>query len=426
MAWFREARFGLFIHWGLYCLPAGEWKGQPVAGIGEWIMNRAQIPVTEYSALAGRFDPEQFNAEQWVRMAQDAGMKYIVITAKHHEGFAMYHSLVTPYNIYDATPFHRDPIRELAQACARHGMKFGFYYSQSQDWHEPGGMGNTWDFGPDEAKDKNGAYDQYLHTKAEPQVAELLQNYGPVCLIWFDTPRVMAQGRGQRFVDLVHRYQPACLIDGRLGAAGDYSSTGDNVVPNADQAGDWETPATVNHTWGFKKDDTDWKAPGDILFKLVDIASKGGNYLLNVGPTSQGVIPAECQSNLLTVGRWLKVNGEAVYGAGRSPFGEEYGDYSAKLKDVNGKPVFLSFADWRCTTRPGKLYFTVFKMAHNAFELPEFKNEIKKSYLLSDASQAALAVSVTNNVRVVSVPRAVQNAMANVVVVDIGGDMVVR
>jgi alpha-L-fucosidase len=359
-------------------------------------------------------------------MAQDAGMKYIVITSKHHDGFAMYHSRATPYNIYDATPFHRDPIRELPQACAKHGIKFGFYYSQSQDWHEPGGMGNTWDFGPDDSKDKSGAYDKYLQSKAEPQVAELLQNYGPVCLIWFDTPRVMTKERGQRFVDLVHKYQPACLIDGRLGTAGDYSSTGDNVIPNGDQTGDWETPATVNHTWGFKKDDTDWKAPSDILFKLVDIASKGGNYLLNVGPTSLGVIPAECKSNLLTVGRWLKMNGEAVYGAGRSPFGEEFGDYSTKLKDINGKPVFLSYTDWRCTTRPGKLYFTVFKLGRGGFELPSFKNEIKKTYLLSDPTQTDLTINTTNGVRVVSIPRASQDPMANVIVMDIAGDKVER
>jgi alpha-L-fucosidase len=227
-------------------------------------------------------------------------------------------------------------------------------------------------------------------------------------------------------VDIVHSLQPACLIDGRLGTAGDYSSTGDNSIPNADQTGDWETPATVNHTWGFKKDDTDWKAPGDILFKLVDIASKGGNYLLNVGPTSLGVIPAECQSNLLTVGRWLKVNGEAVYGAGRSPFGDEFGDYSTKLKDAGGKPVFLSFTDWRCTTRPGKLYFTVFKMGRNGFELPAFKNEIKKTYLLSDPNQTDIPLTTTNDVRVVTVPRASQNAMANVVVVEIAGDTVER
>ena len=427
MAWFRQAKFGLFIHWGLYCIPAGEWQGKPVPGIGEWIMNRAQIPVKEYGQLAKQFDPVQFNAEAWVQMAQDAGMKYIVITAKHHDGFAMYHSLVSPYNIYDATPFHRDPIRELAQACARHGIKFGFYYSQSQDWHEPGGMGNTWDFGPDSAKDQSGAYDHYLRTKAEPQVAELLQNYGPVCLIWFDTARVMnVHHRGERFIDLVHKYQPACLIDGRLGVKGDYSSTGDNAIPSTDLKGDWETPATVNHTWGFKKDDTDWKSPGDILFKLVDIASKGGNYLLNVGPTALGVIPSVCQSNLLTVGRWLKVNGAAVYGAGRSPFGEEFGDYSTRLKDANGKPIFLSYTDWRCTTRPGKLYFTVFKIPRGGFELPAFKNEIQKAYFLSDPERTPLPVADANGVRVVQIPRNPPDAMANVIVVEISGDTVER
>jgi alpha-L-fucosidase len=426
MAWFREAKFGLFIHWGLYSVPAGEWKGQPVAGIGEWIMNRAQIPVTEYRQLARQFDPVDFNAEQWVTMAQNAGMKYIVITAKHHDGFAMYHSQVAHYNIYDATPFHRDPIRELAQACARHGMKFGFYYSQAQDWHEPGGAGNTWDFGPDAVKDASGAYDKYLQSKAEPQVKELLSNYGPVALMWFDTPRMMTRERGQQFVDIVHSLQPACLIDGRLGTAGDYTSTGDNAIPSAARQDDWETPATMNHTWGFKKDDTDWKSPGDIVFKLVDIASKGGNYLLNVGPTSLGVIPAQCQSNLLAVGRWLKVNGEAVYGAGRSPFGEEFGDYSAKLKDRSGRPVFLTYPDWRCTTRPGKLYFTTFRMGREGFDLPAFKNEIKKAYFLSDAGQASMPVTVTNGLRVVQTPRFAPDAMASVIVVEYAGDKVER
>jgi len=427
MAWFKDAKFGLFIHWGLYCIPAGEWDGQRVPGIGEWIMHNAPIPVTEYAQLAKQFDPVRFNAEQWVQMAQAAGMKYIVITAKHHDGFAMYHSSVSSYNIYDATPFHRDPVRELAEACARHGMKFGFYYSQAQDWHEPGGMGNTNDFGPDDLKDSSGAYDHYLQTKAEPQVAELLQNYGPVCLIWFDTPRFMTKERGQQFVDLVHKYQPACLIDGRLGTSGDYTSTGDNTIPNEGITTNyWETPATINHTWGFRKDDTDWKAPGDILFKLVDIASKGGNYLLNVGPTSLGVVPAVCQSNLLTVGRWLAVNGDAVYGAGRSPFGEEFGDYSTKLKDKNGKPVYLAFTDWRCTTRPGKLYFTVFNMPRDGFPLPEFKNEIKKTYFLSDPGQTEIPVTVTNDVRVVLAPRNGPNAMANVIVVEIDGDTVER
>src|SRR5215472_7747177 len=218
MKWFREAKFGLFIHWGLYSIPAGEWKGQPIAGIGEWIMNRAKIPVTEYEQLATQFNPVKFDAEAWVQMAQDAGMKYIVITSKHHDGFAMYHSAVTKYNIYDATPFHRDPLKELAAACARHSIRFGFYYSQSQDWHEPNGAGNTWDFGPDDKKD----FDQYLRDKALPQTREILTQYGPLGMIWFDTPRLMTEQRARQFTDMVRELQPNCLINGRLGGKGDY------------------------------------------------------------------------------------------------------------------------------------------------------------------------------------------------------------
>ena len=388
MKWFREAKFGLFIHWGLYAIPAGEWKGQPIAGIGEWIMNRAKIPVTEYEQLAKQFNPVKFNAEEWVRMAQDAGMKYIVITSKHHDGFAMYHSTVSKYNVYDATPFHRDPLQELAAACKRHGIRFGFYYSQAQDWHEPNGAGNNWDFGPDDKKD----FDQYLRGKAEPQVKELLTNYGPVCLIWFDTPRMMTGERAQRFIDIVHALQPATLIDGRLGASGDYRSMGDNAIPNAVVEGDWEVPATLNHTWGFKKDDTDWKSPADLTFKLVDIVSKGGNYLLNVGPTSEGVIPQASQDNLRTVGRWLKVNGEAIYGAGPTPFGGELGKPDPMRQDKNGHPVFVAATDWRCTTKPGKLYIHLFKWPSGAFELSKVHGEVTKAYLLADPGRKALKV----------------------------------
>jgi alpha-L-fucosidase len=383
LAWFREAKYGLFIHWGLYSLPAGQWNGQAVPGLGEWIMHNAPVPLPEYIKLATRFNPEKFDAEAWVQMAEDAGMKYIVITSKHHDGFAMYRSRVSPYNIYDATPFRRDPLKELAEACARHHLRFGFYYSQAQDWHEPNGAGNPNDFGPDEKKD----FDQYLRSKAEPQVRELLTHYGPVCLIWFDTPRMMTAERGQRFVDLVHSLQPATLIDGRLGTSGDYESTGDNVIPSQHKTGDWEVPATTNHTWGFRTDDTDWKSPSDIAFKLVDIVSKGGNYLLNVGPTAEGIIPAAVQSNLLTVGRWLKVNGEAVYGAKRSPFGEEFGDQAAHVRGIDDALIFIERTEWRCTTRPGKLYFTIFKPLRDSnrdyyLPLPPFKNSIRRAYVL--------------------------------------------
>jgi alpha-L-fucosidase len=411
MQWFREAKFGLFIHWGLYCIPAGEWKGQKIPGIGEWIMNRAKIPVTEYEQLAAQFNPVKFNAEEWVQMAQDAGMKYIVITSKHHDGFAMFHSQVSKYNIYDATPFHRDPLKELSEAAARHHIKFGFYYSQAQDWHESNGAGNTWDFGPDDKKD----FDQYLRGKAEPQVKELLTGYGPVCLIWFDTPRMMSGDRGQRFIDIVHGMQPATLIDGRLGAEGDYRSMGDNSIPGAVVKGDWEVPATLNHTWGFKKDDTDWKTPEDLTFKLVDIVSKGGNYLLNVGPTSEGVIPQASQDNLREVGRWLKINGEAIYGAGPTPFGEELGTPTG-LKDKRGNPTYNEKTEWRCTTKPGKLYISFFKWHPGAFELDKVSGKVTKAYLLADAKHTSLKVEQKGDHLAVALPADAPGKIASVLV----------
>jgi alpha-L-fucosidase len=421
LAWFRDAKFGLFIHWGLYALPAGEWNGRTVPGLGEWIMNRAQIPVREYEPLASRFNPVKFNPDEWVQLAQDAGMKYIVITSKHHDGFAMFHSKASAYNIVDATPFKRDILKELADACQRRGMRLGFYYSQAQDWHEPNGAGNTWDFGPDDTKD----YDRYLRSKAEPQVRELLSGYGPVALVWFDTPRMMTPERSQRFTDIVRSLQPATLIDGRLGAEGDYRSTGDNVVPDAAMGEAWETPATVNHTWGYRKDDQDWKSPGTIAFKLVDIVSKGGNYLLNVGPTAEGVIPQPSQDNLRAVGRWLKVNSEAVYGAGPSPFGEEFGEYSARgAKDVRGSKLFLPQTDWRVTTKPGKLFFTFFNEPRAPFEIPPMKNQIKRAYRLADG--AAIELKTTNGRASFNMERPILDPMATTVVVEFEGQTVQR
>ena len=421
LSWFREAKYGLFIHWGLYAVPAGEWKGKAVPGIGEWIMSRAKIPVREYEALAAQWNPVKFDAEAWVRLAQDAGMRYVVITSKHHDGFALFGSKASPYDVVDATPFRRDVLKELAAACAKAGMPLGFYYSQAQDWHEPNGAGNTWDFGPDEKKD----FDRYLREKAEPQVRELLTGYGPVALVWFDTPRLMTPERAQRFTDLVRSLQPNTLIDGRLGAAGDYVSTGDNVIPS--QVGDqaWETPATINHTWGYKKDDHDWKSPGDVTFKLVDIVSKGGNYLLNVGPMADGTIPEPSQATLRAVGRWLKTNGDAVYGAGPTPFGDELGEPSTRgTKDLRGNPLFLSRSEWRVTTKPGRLYFTFFQEPRTAFELPAMKNAVRRAYRLADG--APVEVKVENGLRALAIERPLIDPMATVVVVEIEGDRVER
>jgi alpha-L-fucosidase len=419
LAWFREAKYGLFIHWGLYAIPGGQWKGERVPGIGEWIMFRAKVPVPEYEKLAQSFNPVKFDADAWVALAKDAGMKYMVITSKHHDGFALFDSKVSRYDVVDATPFKRDVLRELAAACAKQGMPLGFYYSQAQDWHDPNGAGNTWDYGPDEKKD----FDKYLRGKAEPQVRELLTGYGPVALVWFDTPRMMNAERAQRFTDIVRTLQPKTLIDGRLGAGGDYVTTGDNVIPGEAQAKAWEVPATLNHTWGYRTDDHDWKSPGDVTFKLVDIVSKGGNYLLNVGPMADGVIPQSSQDVLRAVGRWLKLNGEAVYGAGPTPWGDELGEPSSKgAKDLRGNPLFLARNEWRVTTKPGKLYFTFFTEPRVPFELPLMKNAVKRAYRLADAQPVEVKVE-EGRPRLV-IERPILDPTATVVVVEIEGDAV--
>jgi len=380
LKWYREAKFGLFIHWGLYALPAGTWKGQQITGIGEWIMNRAKIPVQQYEQLAKQFQPVKFDADQWAQLAQDAGMKYMTITSKHHDGFAMFHSKVSKYNIVDATPWGRDPMKELAAACAKRGIKFCFYYSQAQDWHEPNGAGNTWDFGDDNKKD----FDQYLRDKALPQVRELLTQYGPLGLIWFDTPRLMTAERAADFTKLVNQLQPNCLVNGRLGGSGDYRSTGDNRIPNEVIRGVWETPATMNDTWGYKSYDQNWKSVEDITFKLVDIVSKGGNYLLNVGPTAEGLIPEESVVRLRAVGQWLKQNGEAVYGTAPTPFGPELRDKA-----------------WRCTTRPGKLFIHLFQWPAGKFTLEGVQSPVARAYLLVapekrlEVAQSAGTLTVT-------------------------------
>jgi alpha-L-fucosidase len=416
LEWFHEAKYGLFIHWGLYAIPAGQWQGRRIPGIGEWIMNRAQIPVKEYEQLAKQFNPVKFNADEWVQLAKDAGMKYIVITSKHHDGFALYDSKVSTWDVVDATPFKRDVLKELAAACARGGIRLGFYYSQSQDWHAKNGAGNTWDFGPDEKKD----YDEYLQGKAEPQIKELLTSYGPVALIWFDTPRMMTGERPHRFTRIVRSLQPDTLIDGRLGVEGDYITTGDNVVPSDVLGEAWEVPATLNHTWGYRTDDHDWKSPQTVIFKLIDIVSKGGNYLLNVGPTAEGVIPQPSQDVLRTVGRWLRVNGDAVYGAQATPFGDELGETSVKgAKNVRGEPLFLVNTQWRYTTKPGKLYVTFFDEPRAPFPLPAMKNKITRAYHLDGRNE--VKITVEGGRSFLNLERPILNPTATVVVVEFEG-----
>ena len=283
--WWRAAKFGMFIHWGVYAIPAGVWKGEHIPGIGEWIMLRAEIPIAEYEQLAPQFNPVKYDADEIVRLAKAAGQRYIVLTSKHHDGFCMYGTNETDYSIVDGTPYGKDILKDLAEACAREGIKLGLYYSQTQDWHHPNGFGNTWDFNEDEQD-----FADYIDNYVKPQVREILTNYGPIAIIWFDTPRIIARHQSQELLELVHQLQPDCLVCGRLGnQLGDYATAQDNAIPPDLQAEiDWETPATINDTWGFKTHDHNWKSTAQLIQNLVEIVSKGGNYLLNIGPDAEG------------------------------------------------------------------------------------------------------------------------------------------
>ncbi len=408
LAWFRDARFGMFIHWGVYSVPAGEWKGKPIAGLGEWIMNRAKIPVKEYEQLAPRFNPTKFNAEEIVRLAKNAGMKYIVITSKHHDGFAMYRSGVSKYNIYDATPFKRDPLKELADAAQKAGIKLGFYYSQTQDWHEPDAVGNDWDF-PDAVKDApKKDFQKYLDEKVKPQVRELLTHYGPIGLIWFDTPRNITKQQSQELVDLVHGIQPDCLVSGRIGnGLGDYDSAGDNQISMGNAKRIWETPVTLNDTWGFKKDDENWKTVPVLIKQLVQVISQGGNYLLNIGPKSDGTVPEPSIERLTKVGEWLTRNRESVYGAGPNPF-----------------PYQLPWGI--ITTKPGKMYLHVFNWPQKQLTLYGLKTKVRAASLLDGGQKLKLSqkidVAADHSEITIDLPAKAPDTSNTVIALDLDGN----
>lgn len=360
LQWFKDAKFGMFIHWGLYSKLAGEWKGKNYYGSGEWIMNQAKIPVAEYAKVAKTFNPINFNADEWAQLAKDAGMKYMVITAKHHEGFSMFDSKVTDFDIVDATPYKKDPMKALATANAKRGIHFGFYYSQFQDWHEPNGGRNTWDF--DESKKD---YQKYYRQKAIPQLKELLTNYGPLGIVWFDTPGGMTKEQTQAFVHELRELQPKSLFSSRVGhGLGDYKDFGDSEVPPVPIKGAWESIYTHNDSWGYIKHDMNFKTPETIIQLLADVASKGGNLMLNVGPDGLGNIPKYSIKFLKETGKWLQKNGESIYGS-------TYGL-------IPEQPWGVS------TSKPGKQFLHVFRRPNNGkLWVPDFTGKVTKVYSLS-------------------------------------------
>ena len=398
LEWWRNDRFGMFIHYGLYSQCEGYWKGKPVKGIGEWIYKHAQIPVNEYKKLADSFDCKNLDVEGWVRLAKESGMKYVVITTKHHDGFALFDSKVDSFNIVDASPYGKDITKEFVDACRKYNMKIGFYYSQNQDWSYPGAGGNDWEEGY--AYSKKG-FSDYMKKKALPQVEEILTNYGKIDMIWFDTPGKMNKQQSEAFLNLAKRLQPEIIVSGRIGNnVGDYVQMEDNNLPKRRQDFDWEAPVTMNHTWAYKRDDHHWKSTDYILWQLTYSASLGGNYLLNIGPKGDGSVPEESVTRLKEVGEWMKVNSEAIYAAKPSPF--------------------INAFDWGgITTKGNKLYLNISAWPQNGLSIFGIKNDIKKAYYLADKKEVSFEKQ--QGYLLLDLPKEAPHKHINVVVLELDG-----
>jgi alpha-L-fucosidase len=328
MEWWRDARFGMFIHWGVYSVPAGVYNGKEIEGIGEWIQQRGQIPKEEYEKFAKQFDPVKFNADAWVKIIKDAGMKYLVITSKHHDGFAIWDSKVSAYDIIDFAPYGKDILKELSRACKAQGIKFGLYHS-IMDWHHTDAQAYSYlKDDPNKREDNNTHFANYLETYMKPQLKELVENYDPD-ILWFDGEWVgeYTHEQGLEIYQYVRTLKPGILINNRVDKgrdgmqgmnkeegkyAGDFGTPEQKILENASTL-DWESCMTMNDTWGFKKNDHNWKSATVLVHNLIDVASKGGNYLLNVGPTAEGLIPEASVERLEETGSWLRTNGEAIY-----------------------------------------------------------------------------------------------------------------
>jgi alpha-L-fucosidase len=418
MAWWREARFGMFIHWGLYSVAAGEWQGRKTTGCGEWIQNDLKIPTSQYQELVPQFDPEQFDARNWAHLAKEAGMKYIVITSKHHDGFGLFPSAMTDWCV-KSTPFHRDPLRELSKACRAEGIRLCLYYS-IMDWHHPDwGQREAWNDLATREPDMD-RYTAYM----KAQLKEIVERYHPAVL-WFDGEweKPWTHQRGVDLYDYLRKLDPKLIINNRIdkgragmagmnrepGDAGDFGTPEQTIPANGFGPGvDWETCMTMNDTWGWKKFDSHWKSSSTIIRNLIDIASKGGNYLINVGPTGQGLIPEPSVERLEAVGRWMKVNGQAIHGTTASPFATSlpWGRCTTKLSRGGNATLYLHIFNWP---------------ADGHLLVPGLRNKVKSAQLLTESKKVSLSTEAVEKGVWLNLPPAAPDAISSTVMLRLKG-----
>ncbi len=404
IAWFKEAKFGMFIHWSIPSVPDEDW--QRIIGKARddvidrepmWSMRRGKIPVETYEKLAAEFNPVEYDAEKFVSIAKAAGMKYIVLTAKHHDGFAMFDSKVSEFDVADATPYKKDIIKPLARACKKAGIKLCFYYSHAQDWHHPGGAGNDWDYKPEE-KD----FAEYFEQKCKRQVRELLTKYGDTGLMWFDTPAVISPEQSEELYQFVKSIQPGCLVNSRVGHGyGDYVSTGDNQIPEAVTDFPWEVPATINNHWSWTEGQR-WKEPEETIRKLVYVTSRGGNYLLNVGPDPLGRIPDKSAENLKVMGDWLAKNGAAIYGASVNPF-------------------HCNFEWGAVTAKEGFIYLHIMTRPEGDIKLHGVRNEVLDCYAVDGGRGLEFRNDKGGKELIIKLPDNMPDPYVNVIAIKIDG-----
>lgn len=418
MQWWRESRFGMFIHWGLYAVPAGEWKG--ATNHAEWIRTTAQIPLSEYDKFVAQFNPVAFNAEAWVQMAKDAGMKYITITSKHHDGFCLWDSKETDFDVM-STPFKRDILKELADACRKiGGIKLCFYHS-IMDWHHPDyNERRIWEKDRSAEGADRKKYIRYMKN----QLKELVTNYGDIGVIWFDGEweNFWKHEDGIDLYNYVRGLKPGIIINNRVdkgrggmagmttdgGYAGDFG-TPEQEIPETGLPGvDWESCMTMNNNWGFNKADKNFKSARDLLRKLIDIASKGGNFLLNIGPKADGSFPQESIDRLKAIGAWMKTNGESIYSTNASPFDHTAWGRVTQKRVGENTLLYLHVFDW---PQDGKL--TLDGIANKPVDVYGLAGKKKLDFLVGD------------NSIIIDLPPVVVDSTSTVIVVEIKGKAIV-